>query len=626
LTVVIGTAGHIDHGKTSLLRALTGMDADRLPEERRRGMTIDVGYAHLRLADGDELDFVDVPGHDRLVGNMLVGAGEIDAALLVVAADDGPHAQTLEHLELLDGLGIDVGVAAVTKIDTVDGGRVAEVTAAVVEMLGRTTLAGSPVLAVSATRGDGIAELLAALAAVRDRVVARRPGAGLPRLAIDRAFTVRGRGLVVTGTLRGGPLSRGEALRLEPGGRSVRVREVQVHGTAVQAIEGGGRAALNLAGLEVPAPRRGDAVTTDPEVVATADLLAVLRRPAHLDDRGDRGAWPPAAGSVARLHVGTAQVDATLGRGPRAAAELRDGRWVVRLRLGEPVAAAAGDRFVLRRPSPGRTLAGGVVLDPAPPVGPARRRITPALLRALGDRGPTGRMLVELHGAYPAGRGMREVPPGSSPRSHGGWVLAPDVEAALAGAARAALKDAGPAGVYLAELRPELARRLRRHATLTPRVAAIIAAALVDDLVGDGEIVRDGDLVRAAGAAVERGPSPAVVAAMDRLEAALDVVAPPPLGAAALVAGCPPEGIRALEATGRIVRLEADLAYASSAFARIEADALRLAAAAPLMPADLRDATGTSRKYVMAVIEELDRQGVLRRTPAGHVAGPRAPR
>ena len=137
MTVVIGTAGHIDHGKTSLLRALTGIDADRLPEERRRGMTIDVGYAHLRLADGDELDFVDVPGHDKLVGNMLVGAGEIDAALVVVAADDGPRAQTLEHLELLDGLGIDVGVVAVTKIDVVDAGRVAEVVARVEELLGR---------------------------------------------------------------------------------------------------------------------------------------------------------------------------------------------------------------------------------------------------------------------------------------------------------------------------------------------------------------------------------------------------------------------------------------------------------------------------------------------------------
>ncbi|HEX7472479.1 MAG TPA: selenocysteine-specific translation elongation factor [Candidatus Limnocylindrales bacterium] len=650
MTVVIGTAGHIDHGKTSLLRALTGIDADRLPEERRRGMTIDVGYAHLRLADGDELDFVDVPGHDRLVGNMLVGAGEIDAALLVVAADDGPRAQTIEHLELLDGLGIDVGLAAVTKIDTVEAARVAEVVERVAELLGRTTLAGSPVVPVSSTRGDGIAESLAALAAVRDRVIARRAEAPTPvppRLAIDRVFTVRGRGLVVTGTLRGGPLSRGAGLRLEPGGPIVRVREVQVHGEAVEILDGGGRAAVNLAGTDERAPRRGDVLTTDPDVRATSDLLAVLRRPARPDDRVERDAWPPPPGSPGRLHIGTAQVDATLGRGPRAAAELPDGRWVVRLRLREAIAAAAGDRFVLRRPSPGDTLAGGVVLDPEPPVGPARRRITTTLLRELGERGGHGPLgergarganLVALHGVYPVGPRASESGADDSGADessgtdesgvtdYGGWVLAQDVETALNGAVAEAVHAAGSAGVHLAELRAAIARRLRRLATVTPKVAAAVAAALVDDLVDVGAVVRDGDLVRAPDSAATGGPSPAVLAAMDRLERALDVVAPPPLGQAALAADCPPDGIRALEAAGRIVRLEADLAYAAAAFGRMETIALGLAAARPLVPADLRDATGTSRKYVMAVIEELDRRGVLRRTPDGHVAGPRAPR
>ena len=156
MTVVVGTAGHIDHGKTTLLRALTGIDADRLPEERRRGMTIDVGYAHLALPDGTEVDFVDVPGHDRLVGNMLVGAGEIDAALLVVAADDGPRAQTLEHLELLDGLGIRHGIAVITKTDLSGEGRTAAVADEVAALLARSTLAGSPVLAVSSSRGEGV--------------------------------------------------------------------------------------------------------------------------------------------------------------------------------------------------------------------------------------------------------------------------------------------------------------------------------------------------------------------------------------------------------------------------------------------------------------------------------------
>jgi selenocysteine-specific elongation factor len=234
VTVVVGTAGHIDHGKTTLLRALTGIDADRLPEERRRGMTIDVGYAHLRFADGAELDFVDVPGHDRLVGNMLVGAGEIDAAMLVVAADDGPRAQTIEHLELLDALGIGDGVAAVTKIDAVATERVAEVVEQTARLLARTRLAGVRVVAVSATGGDGLAEVLVELALLRDRLVARNLPRGPAHLPIDRVFSVKGRGAVVTGTLRGDAgVGRGDMLRLLPGDREVRVREVQVHRPSV---------------------------------------------------------------------------------------------------------------------------------------------------------------------------------------------------------------------------------------------------------------------------------------------------------------------------------------------------------------------------------------------------------
>jgi selenocysteine-specific elongation factor len=219
VTVVIGTAGHIDHGKTTLLRALTGIDADRLPEEQRRGMTIDVGYAHLTLPDGTEIDFVDVPGHDRLVGNMLVGAGEIDAAMLVVAADDGPRAQTMEHLALLDALGIADGVAVVTKVDVAGPERTTEVVAAVERLLSGTTLSGSPVLAVSSIGGDGVEALRAALVTLRDSVLGAAPEAVLPgsRLAIDRVFSVKGRGAVVTGTLRGRPLARGGTLRLVPG-------------------------------------------------------------------------------------------------------------------------------------------------------------------------------------------------------------------------------------------------------------------------------------------------------------------------------------------------------------------------------------------------------------------------
>ena len=295
MSVVVGTAGHIDHGKTTLLRALTGIDADRLPEERRRGMTIDVGYAHLALPDGLVLDFVDVPGHDRLVGNMLVGAGEIDAALLVVAADDGPNAQTLEHLELLDAIGIADGLVAVTKSDVVEAGRVAEVVAAVDALVARTRLAGAPIIAVSGVTGAGLDDLRAELMALRDRVGARlAPGvSGGARLAIDRSFAVRGRGSVVTGSLRGGAVATGAVLRLVPGGGEVRVREVQVRGAVVPA-SGGGRTALLVAGAGLEDMDRGRVLTTDDGVVATSRLLVAIRPPAGLASPG-RGR-PRAAG------------------------------------------------------------------------------------------------------------------------------------------------------------------------------------------------------------------------------------------------------------------------------------------------------------------------------------------
>ncbi|MEJ7695701.1 MAG: L-seryl-tRNA(Sec) selenium transferase [Candidatus Limnocylindrales bacterium] len=333
MTVVIGTAGHIDHGKTTLLRALTGIDADRLPEERRRGMTIDVGYAHLALDDGTAIDFVDVPGHDRLVGNMLVGAGEIDAAMLVVAADDGPRAQTLEHLALLDALGIVAGLVVVTKIDTVAPERVTEIIATARDLVATTSLAGSPVLAASGATGAGIGMVREALVALRDGVAfVGRP----PTIAIDRVFSVKGRGVVVTGTLRGGPLGRGDRLRLVPGDEDVRIREIQVHGEGVARVEVGGRTALNLAGVDAARLHRGQVLTADPAVRATDRILVTFRAP--VADRG-RG----------RLHGGTAATDAAVGRSGRDDLTLPDGTTAGIVRLGEPVALRPGDRFVLRR-------------------------------------------------------------------------------------------------------------------------------------------------------------------------------------------------------------------------------------------------------------------------------------
>lgn len=610
MTVVIGTAGHIDHGKTTLLRALTGIDPDRLPEERRRGMTIDVGYAHLTLPDGTALDFVDVPGHDKLVGNMLVGAGEIDAAMLVVAADDGPRAQTVEHLELLDALDIRHGVVVVTKTDIVGADRIAEVVAAVERLIAPTSLAAAPIVRVSAITGEGLPALLAALADLRGGDL-RRAGT-TPRLAIDRVFTVRGRGVVVTGTLRGGPLERGATLRLEPGGHAVRVREIQVHGRTVDRADDG-RTALNIAGVEAARVERGMTLVGDgggrAAVDVTARLLVELRPAAAL---GSREPGLPSDRARVRLHLDTAQVAAVVGRSGREAVVLDDGSVAALLRLERSLPAAPGDRFVLRRPSPARTDAGGRVLDTQPPAGVSRKRVTGERVRALAVARTDGERwaaLLDLHGA---------VSGSAEPR--GGVALAADVAATLAGRAAALITaDAMP----LAELRSVLATELRRLVTLSAADAATAAGWVVEAAIESGRIARDGDRVRDPRHEARR-PSPSVAAAMDRLEAALGVPAPPPLSAAARAAGCPADGVRALEAAGRIVRVDTDLAWAATAYRDLESAALELAARAPLTPAALRDATGTSRKYVMALLEDLGRRAVLRRTPEGHVPGPRA--
>jgi selenocysteine-specific elongation factor len=656
-TVVIGTAGHIDHGKTALLRALTGIDADRLPEERARGMTIDVGYAHLDLPDGSSLDFVDVPGHDRLVGNMLVGAGEIDAALVVVAADDGPRAQTFEHLELLDALDVRDGVAAVTKIDLVDAGRLAEVITATRDALARTALAGLPVLAVSASTGDGVPELMSAVVALRDRVVVRAAGAvpGPLRLSIDRSFTLRGRGTVVTGTLRGGSLTANERLRLEPGGKTVRVRELQVH-NATTAAHDGGRTAINLADVDAAEPRRGGVLTRGPGIEVSDRLLVVLRPPvgfAGATPAARDAPWPPRDGTEARLHLGTEQVTATVARRglPDALPDPANGTvgtgpTFALLRLDAPVATFVGDRGVLRGISTAGALAGARVLDPVPPRGVSRRRARAERLAELmtaietGHAGAAGDALVRLHGAIPTARlaalGVAlGVGLGGADRSTtdaSGLVLAPDVTAGLEAHALELVADHHrrqplSQGPPLGEIRTALTISLRRAAAIdrADRAAAATAVdGVIEGLVRRGRVVRDGDRVRSPDR--EAGPAPELAAAMDRVETMLAVPAPPLLREAAATAGCPPEGIRSLLASGRLVQLEPDLAWAAGTYRDLTAIALALAREGPLTPAAFRDATGTSRRYVLAILEDLGRRGILQRTPDGHVPGPRAPR
>jgi selenocysteine-specific elongation factor len=338
MPLTVGTAGHIDHGKTWLVRALTGKDTDRLPEERERGISIDLGYAPLDLPDGRRLSLIDVPGHERFVRNMVAGATGIDLFLLVVDAAEGARPQTHEHLAILRLLGIERGVVAVTKADAVDG----ETLELAVEEA-RELVPGADVVPVSAKTGLGLDELRAALARAVDVVADSNSRSEAARLYVDRVFSLRGIGTVATGTLWSGTVGAGDVLRAEPGAREVRVRSVQVHDRAVERAEAGQRVALALPGVERTELRRGDVL------LAPGPL-----RPSYRLDVALEELTPIRDGARLHVHHGTSAVAARVTR--------RGGN--AQLRLAEPVVAARGDRVVLRAET---TVGGGVVLDPAPP-------------------------------------------------------------------------------------------------------------------------------------------------------------------------------------------------------------------------------------------------------------------
>ncbi len=363
--MIVATAGHIDHGKTALVKALTGVDTDRLPQEKARGISIDLGFAYWSVPGGAVVGFVDVPGHERFVRNMLAGVCAIDAALLVVAADDGVMPQTREHLHILDLLAVREGLVVITKCDRAEGARLAEVRAEVGQLLEGSSLAGAELLAVSALTGAGLdvlRERLAALARARQRAAT---GGCRFRYAVDRAFTRAGSGTVVTGTVFDGAVAVGDRLLVSPGGRQVRVRAIQKQGAAAARAEAGERCALNLAGIERAQVERGDWVL-DPQLHAPAARLDVELRLLDSEAHPLRH-WTPV-----HLHLGTREVTARVSL--RRGESLPPGqRSFARLVLDRPVVAAHGDRFILRDQSARRTVGGGRVLDADPP----RRRLAP---------------------------------------------------------------------------------------------------------------------------------------------------------------------------------------------------------------------------------------------------------
>jgi selenocysteine-specific elongation factor len=410
MALTVGTAGHVDHGKTWLVRSLTGKDTDRLAEERERGISIELGYAPLELPDGTRLSLVDVPGHERFVRAMVAGATGIDLFLLVVDAGEGARPQTHEHLAILRLLGVERGVVAVTKSDSVD---VDALELAVAEA--HELVPGAPVVPVSAKTGDGLEELREALAGAVE-LMAQSHNVGPARLYVDRVFTLHGVGTVVTGTLWSGSIGAGDRLLVEPAGQEVRVRSVQVHDRSVERAEAGQRVAVNLAGVERHELARGDALVT-PDAFVTSY---------RLDVRLESIADVPAAVSV---HHGTSQIAARVVRADDSRAQLR---------LAAPVVAARGDRFVLRTET---TVGGGVVLDPAPP-----RRVDAERL-AVAEAGDASAL---VHEPVPArALEVRGFSIGSLAQADG-WVFAPE---------------------WLEDLRAELRRRIAETDPIDPGTA-----------------------------------------------------------------------------------------------------------------------------------------------------------
>jgi selenocysteine-specific elongation factor len=631
---ILGSAGHIDHGKTALVKALTGVDTDRLPEEKRRGITIELGFAPLDLPGGLRLGVVDVPGHERLVRTMVAGATGIDLVLLAVAADEGVMPQTREHVAICELLGIRHGVVALTKTDLVDP-EVAELAAQEVrELLAATSLARAPLVPVSALSGAGLEELRETLARVARAAPARTPRRGPPRLPVDRAFGMRGFGAVVTGTLLGDRLRVGDEVLLEPAGLSARVRGIQHHGAAVDEALPGARCALNLQGVELAQLARGQVVTA-PGALQPSRVLDLRLR--WLEDAPPLGRH----GATAEFLVGTAE---RVGRlAPIGAARLLPGEsGLARIHLeGEPVPVLPGDAFVVRgfarRERSGATLGGGTVLDVAPP---RRRRSDPALAAELlrleaGD--PETRVEIGVARAGFAGRSAADL------RRETGLAEA-ELRRALAGlgergrVAAAGERWLGAEALRALEertlaaldafharepLRPGAPRAALRGA-LPPNAPAGALDLALARLAERGELLADGELVRRPAHLPRTSPEEEKL--LERIrelsrEAGLE---PPTLREWAERLAAPLEAVRALlvhlEQAGELVRAPGGLWFDRAAVAALRGRVVaHLREAGELDTPSYKRLIGTTRKHAVPLMELLDAQRVTLRRGAVRV-------
>lgn len=606
---VICTAGHVDHGKSSLVSALTDMQPDRFAEERRRGLTIDLGFAWFDLDDDHTIAFVDLPGHERFIANMLAGAGPIEVALLVVAANEGWMPQSREHLQILDLLGVRHGVVALTKIDTADDDLIELAELEVLEALEGTALEGTPIVRTSAHTGAGLDELRDALREVCDRVGVAADR-GRPRVWIDRAFTIRGAGTVVTGTLGGGALQVGEELAVLPGGARGRARSLQSLDTDRTRVAPGSRVAVNLAGVDRAAVDRGAALVRPDQWRSTRMLDAWLRVLPGQQVRST-GAW--------HVHIGSSEHVARVW--PLADRRVvGPGAGPVRIELQGACTIEAGDRLVLREVGRGVTVAGGPVLDPAPPRRPRgpQRQVRVAQLRARFEALDDRERLLALHTAERgavavnealATTGATQADPPSGVVLLGGHYVAVDRLRDWAEAVRDAL-----AAHHVAH---PLARTAPRAVVDRAVAERGCPAPVIDDVVSwcedAGLVAREAAGLRLPDHRVELDEDQQ--RARDALLGALNAspFAPPSLSDAADAAGVSRPLLSEMESAGQVVRLAADIAMTATAFEEAITLLRTAAVDGPLTASQARQVLGTSRKYVLPLLEELDRRGVTRR-------------
>lgn len=568
---VVATAGHVDHGKSTIVRALTGTDPDRLDEEKQRGLTIDLGFASMTLPSGRGAAFIDVPGHVRFLKNMLAGVSGVDACLFAVAATEGWKPQSEEHLRILELLGVERGLVALTKVGQADEDLIELARLDVAERTAGTFLAEAPVVAVDVLAGIGAGDLAAAL---DDLLVATPPAAdrGRPRLWIDRVFAAKGSGTVVTGTLTGGEVRVADSLLALPAGQAVRVRAIQSLHRDCERIGPGNRAALNLAGIDHRRLGRGDVVVgpgqwhATPMVDAELAVLAGIDHP--LTRRGAYLAYVGSGEHPVRVRV--------LG-----AAAIDPGRTgLVRLHFPEPLPLLPGDRFILRESGRSETVGGGVVLDVDPVLPAARARPDRSVERVVAER---GRIAVDRLERL---TGVRRAP------DVGEWAVDPEHLEAVRARLAAAVAAAGPLGLDLASL-DELERA--------------VAADLPGVEVAAGR-------ARAADRPDPLAGHPFVAAA-----AAAPFAPPAPVGV-------DPGELRELVRRGDLVE-EGGVHFAASAVDDAAAVLADLLAAKPsgVTVAEIRDAWATSRKYALGLLARMDATGVTRRRGDLRIAGPRLP-